>query len=266
MSNVNDNFLNDELDSFYEEELADVVTEDEQTQFILSEAIKRIEQAKLYETLLKHQLFGQGSARPEVLAEVEKEIRQFVLSRLEVLLGMKQEGTSIKPQMIQAESPFSKEQIEALGSLADRLLSRKEVPQSATPTLNAVVGHSAQEAQIKQVNASASVKVNAVKPAYTSHASAQPAKRRRKRSENVSQVVIERPDGSKEVVDQDYSQAVNPNNPPAKMPSQSQIDQMNAQSVSRMQGAMGASGGGLGQLLGQAIALSQQKNANVKEE
>lgn len=263
MSNVNDNFLNEEIDEFYEEELADTATEDEQTQFVLSEAIKRIEQAKLYETLLKHQLFGQGSARPEVLAEVEKEIRQFVLSRLEVLLGMKQEKHSSNAQ---SAPPFSKEQIEALGSLADRLLSKREMPQSSTPTLNTVAGPSTQDTQVKQVNAQAAVKINTVKPAYTSHASAQPAKRRRKRSENVSQVVIEHRDGTKETIDQDYSQAVNPKAPPVRMPSQAQIDQMNAQSVARMQGSVAGSGNGLGQLLGQAIALSQQKNANVKEE
>jgi len=236
---VNNNFLNEQIDEIYEEELA-VATEDEQTQFILSEAIKRIEQAKLYETLLKHQLFGQGSARPEIISAVEKEIKQFILNRLEILLGLKQE----KPPQASATSfasPFSSDQVEALTALADKLLSRKE---NETPSFSAVTQPTVNtvEASSQELNVvRPTVNVAYNKPVLNSVGSGQPApKKRRKRSENVSQVVVERRDGTKEVIDQDYSQAINPKSPPVRMPSQSQMDQMNAQQVSRKQGPMGA--------------------------
>jgi hypothetical protein len=258
MSDVNDNFLNQNLDDFYEEEVADVITEDAQTQFVLSEAVKRIEQAKLYETLLKHQLFGPGSARPEIIAVVEKEVKAFILSRLEILLGLKREGIAITPT--QQSLPFSKEQIEALEALANKLISRTEGerPAPAAPVLNPVAYANSVAPTVRTVG------TNQVAQAAQQ---VQPApKRRRARSNNVSQMAVQRADGSMVNVEQDYSQAVNPKAPPLKMPSQAHMDQMNAQQAAKAQ--QGTFGGNtdLGKLLGAAIALSQQKNANIKEE
>ncbi|MGH7241366.1 MAG: hypothetical protein ACREGB_03665, partial [Candidatus Saccharimonadales bacterium] len=108
----------DTVDQVLEDEFAEQAASEEQS-FVLSEAIKRIEQAKLYETLLKHQLFAPGSARPEVIDVVSTELKVFILNRLETLLGMKPEPTKTV-----ATQTFSDVQITALKTLADRMVAR----------------------------------------------------------------------------------------------------------------------------------------------
>ena len=92
-------------------------------------AIARIEQAKLYEALLNHQLFAPGSARPEIIKAVRKEFKEFIQFRLEVLLGIKADG---KPghtghaQSIQVKSPFSDEETVALKDIARKLVEKNQ--------------------------------------------------------------------------------------------------------------------------------------------
>lgn len=122
----------DELDEEYEyEDVDDVLAFDDDDEDyddggVVLEAVKRIEQAKLYESLLKHDFFAPGSAREEILDKVTNEIRTFILSRLEELMGMRQPASTVA-----VESPFSPEQTEALLSIAERLISKKQ-PQTAT--------------------------------------------------------------------------------------------------------------------------------------
>lgn len=125
---------------------------------VVSEALKRIEQAKLYETLLRHSLFAPGSARPEILNLVESQIRGFVTEQLEILVGLRtKEG--VKHQ--ETVSQFSEEQVGALKALADRVIKKDQTAQriaepqlvavgsasttTPTPTLNVVGGN-----QLKQ--------------------------------------------------------------------------------------------------------------------
>jgi len=132
-------FIDDEDDCEYEyEEIDEIIEEDEDEavveQEVVSEALKRIEQAKLYESLLKHDFFAEGSARPQIQNKVTSEIRSFILDRLNILLGMKPAAEAI----VQAKLPFSNDQVQALIAIADRLVSKNKTPQpvSHQPVIN----------------------------------------------------------------------------------------------------------------------------------
>lgn len=58
---------------------------------LLGTAMIRLDQARLYEMLVKHDLFEGVQANPIALKAVQKEIKTFIMDRLEILLGLKQE-------------------------------------------------------------------------------------------------------------------------------------------------------------------------------
>lgn len=99
---------------------------------VMYEAQARIEQANLYQTLLTHELFGPGSARQNILEKVQTEVKDFVLVRLEELLGMK---SSVKE--VAYALPFDDEEVSALKALATKVL-RRETNQNFTPEVRQV--------------------------------------------------------------------------------------------------------------------------------
>jgi len=265
MNKVNNNFLDDEQTSDESvtdeivEEIIEEVEEEELEQVattkVLNKAIERIEQAKLYEALLNHQLFGQGSARPEVMKTVRKEVKEFVQFRLEVLLGIRADGkvgshmASSTQQMV-VKSPFTEEETAALKGIANKLISKgnstpsinsvnvprptiQELPAVREPQVQEVEMEQEAEPEVQQASATRTrriVKKNGVvvsidgvpvksqKPAAQAAAPAQKTTRpKRQPTNNISTIT-----------GQDFGQAANPLRPPVPMPSQSQMDNMNA--------------------------------------
>lgn len=254
----NNNFLEEEVE--YEEvpesEItdADEILEDieqddrnnQETMKALSEAEKRIEQANLYKAILNSNLFGPGSARPEIIRTVDKEFKEFVMYRLEVLLGIKQDGQARGSSTQSAKSEFSANQVAALKDLANKLIKR-DGPQAApqptvvTPVIQPVVGNS--EPTVQQVGESAEAPqvkmVRRVVKRTNIQAPGQPAQpatkqRGRARSNNTSVITGE-----------DLSQAVNPLRPPVKMPSQAHMNAMNAEQAEKNARAKASESGAL---------------------
>jgi hypothetical protein len=235
------------------DEIAQNYIQEEESSFVLNEAMKRIEQAKLYEALLKHDLFGEGSARPEIIDAVKTEIKTFILSRLERLLGMKPEETATQAQ--RADLPFSDEEVDALKALASRVLntSKPAEQKAATPTIKPMTAQQDIQHKTTVVNT-----ISVPKQAYKTPRqqqpvqSAQPKQRKRRQSESVSKEGI------------DYAQVVDPTRKPLKMPSQSEIDAMNARQAESNSGSSGISGLGANTT---ATLLNhfQNLNKNVKE-
>ena len=91
----------------------------------MSEVDKRIEKASLYRALRSQELFAAGSAAPSIIQEVTEEIRAFVLSRLEALVGLRSD--TVTP-VVSAVSSFTPEQEMALKMLADKVLGRPSAP------------------------------------------------------------------------------------------------------------------------------------------
>lgn len=235
------------------ESISEHIDQTSQANLILSEAVKRIEQAKLYETLLKHSLFGPNSARPEIISTVENEIKQFILSRLEILLGIKP-----NPEQQKKDNLFSEEEVDALKAIASKLISKDRAVSTTQPTINQVRSGPTPALNINQpVQQIQKPVINQMPEA--SYSSQKQPKRRKQKSENVSAVT-----------NADYSQAVNPNAPPVKMPSQMQIDQLNAQLANMNSGSMptGMSGGSdpMSRLIGMAAQQMMSINKDVKEE
>lgn len=257
MNNINDNFLeNDEIeaDEIIEETITEIYDEEqaeEEQNEILSEAEKRIEQANLYQALLKHDLFAPGSARPEIIDAVRKEFKGFILSRLELLLGIKQEAP--KQVIQQVQSPFSDAEIQAIKAIAARLVE-KGAPQqpAAVSTPVPAVNTMAVTPQVQQarpavqtvgapVNAQKTVKTVVTRKivkqggqtvteqvqqqAPQQQAAAPKKSKGRKATGNVSAITGE-----------ELSQAVVEDNPalrPLAMPSQAMMDLMNAQQADK---------------------------------
>lgn len=259
MNNLNDNFLENDLnDQQYVEEIVEEIFEEEQMEEsqneILTEAEKRIEQANLYQALLKHDLFGPGSARPEIIDSVRKEFKGFILSRLEILLGIKPETQ--KQAQVQVQSPFSDEEISALKAIASRLM--KKEPAQVSPTVYSV----AQAAALPQKPL-----INTISAAPLVESSPQPKKIVKKTvvrkkvqqdlSDHVTDAIRYQPEvnpnkqkkretqNTSAITGQDYSQAIVDDNPalrPKPMPSAAEIDMLNAKQAEMNSRGTSASG------------------------
>lgn len=236
--NVNNNFLEEEIeyvdddstDEFVEElveEVEEEADEVDQASSVINEAMKRIEQANLYKALLNHQLFAPGSARPEIIVAVRREFKQFILSRLEVLLG-------IKPEAVQSpskatRSDFSDEELSAMKGIARRLIEKDKA--SASPSVVPVnvpqPKVQALEASIRDYEAEEQAPVKRVVRRVVKKArqpeSAPKTASRRKKSANLSST------------GEDLSQAVAVERPPLGMPSIETMNLMALQQASSNQ-------------------------------
>lgn len=105
----------------------------------LSEVQKRLLKADYYNALLQSPLFG-DDAHP-IAAEVEAEVREFVMHRLKVFLGMEQE---VRPAARQVASNFEPEHEVLLKRLAEAVLKKPSL-------MNALVGGSAAPQQTEEV-------------------------------------------------------------------------------------------------------------------
>ena len=230
--------------------------DDQQGSEVLAEAIERIEQAKLYESLIKHDFFAQGSARQEIQDRVTREIRGFILERLEILLGIKAPA-SRQPQQAVVSSPFDSEEVDALKMLAGRMIEKgRAVSQPTTfaePQVKQFAGTQS-EPQPRQVKPS-NPRPNQVKtqpPRQAPRPKAPPAK-----------ALIEKTPEER-LADGTYKpQAVSKTHPPKPMPNQLTMNAMNAAEVAKRQslGAVGLND----QILRLAVSASQSINRDIVE-
>lgn len=263
----NSNFL-DEAGNYQVDETIQSVESDysqqEEANLVVNEAIRRIEQAKLYEALLRNSLFDPSTGRPEIIAVVEKEMKGFILSRLEHLLGIK--PAAQESQAVAVDLPFTEEQVSALKALADRMLTKQPAPTMQTvsePTIKplASTSPSAPTAPIRAVSAPAARQPQVAQPRPAQAPAKAPAAQKRpgrKKSQNVS-----------EFTGQDYSQSAGDPEVAARrlpMPSADQMNAMAAVEAQRNQASIGGAMSREGQILQSAVLLAQKQNSHVSEE
>jgi hypothetical protein len=274
MSKVNKNFLEDDTqyqDSDTEEVIEEIVEEVEEeseeaaaTSKVMNEAMNRIEQAKLYEALLNHQLFAPGSAKNDIVKIVRKEVKDFVQFRMEVLLGMRADGKVGSHmqggQRGSGPSQFTDQQVSALRGIADKLISR-----GAQPTINTV---SVMQPQVQELSMPREPQVQEVEEAQPQQTrtvrtvtrrvvrrngeivseSSSPAPAQQRQGPAPKNKPREKTNNLDPKTGQDYGQAALPSKPPVAMPSQAQMDMMNANLADKnLRGA--STTGGLGQAL-----------------
>jgi len=233
------------------------------------QAVERIEQANLYLTLLNHQLFSPGSARPEIISAVENEIKNFILERLEVLLGMAQPKQEAAPSSI--IDLFTDEQLEALKAIADRLISKKPTVTPAAPQIMPVQAARQDERTVRQLQATpAVVKTDPPITPTKRRTSSTKTRKKAKKKKKPKTIVIRPPteeEGNRGSDGTNYSQAIGTALQPQQMPSQQQQNVLNQNSVDLAQGARSSGQAGeIGTLLNAAIMLAQKQNQNIKED
>ena len=90
---------------------------------IMQQSIMRLGQARLYEMFLKHDLFGEVDVEESVKRVVEKELKTFILERLQILLGIKREPEVVETQVIQqitTPPQFNDIEVEFLKALSNK--------------------------------------------------------------------------------------------------------------------------------------------------
>jgi len=95
-----------------------VSNEDDDDDFteVLSDARLRLEQGRLYEMVIQHNLFNDLDADPRAIKSVQNQIRKFARERMEIMLGIRQEQTVANNATVM--SPFNGLEVDILKKLA----------------------------------------------------------------------------------------------------------------------------------------------------
>jgi hypothetical protein len=115
----------------YEEEQS----EDEDFSTVLSDARSRMEQGRLYEMIMDHNIFAGADADEKAIKHVTKQIRNFAKEQMEIMLGMRQEPSKA-PALAAADFPFNDLEVAALKDLAymaTKGASARDEAQTFTP-------------------------------------------------------------------------------------------------------------------------------------
>lgn len=84
---------------------------------VLNNANLRLEQGRLYQMIINHDIFGETDADAKAIKNVQREIRKFARERMEIMLGMRHE--SAKEEVI--SSPFNELEVIALKAIAAQM-------------------------------------------------------------------------------------------------------------------------------------------------
>lgn len=105
-------------EEFYEDFVEEYDEDEEDQQSLMDNARIRLEQGRLYEMLIKHDLFDGVDALPQAVENVQKEMKAFIMERLEILLGMKSEKEPV--QHVTYDSQFNDLEVQVLRRLASK--------------------------------------------------------------------------------------------------------------------------------------------------
>lgn len=100
------------------EYLVEQVQEEDEDDYesVLSDARLRLEQGKLYEMIMNHNLFEGVDSDPRAAKSVQKQIRKFAKEQMEIMLGMRTEATVNSGGMV--SSPFNDLEVDVLKKIA----------------------------------------------------------------------------------------------------------------------------------------------------
>jgi hypothetical protein len=128
-----DMYEDEEYDEEFYEDFIEEYTEDDELS-IVDEAHVRLDQGRLYKMLIGHNLFEGVDADPTAIANVQKELKDFILERLEILLGMRAEKEKSEATHVTVQSDFNELEVQALKMIASKVTrGRSEVEQETEP-------------------------------------------------------------------------------------------------------------------------------------
>lgn len=110
---------NDLIEDTEEYDLTEELEEEEEDySSVLSDARLRLEQGRLYETIMNHELFDGMDADPAAVKHVQRQIRKFAKEQMEIMLGMRRE--TAKVERLEIDFPFNEVEVRVLRLLADK--------------------------------------------------------------------------------------------------------------------------------------------------
>jgi hypothetical protein len=83
---------------------------------ILVDARLRLEQGRLYEMIMNHDIFQGADADPKAVKYVQKQIRNFAKEQMEIMLGMRKETSIV--ERLEIDFPFNALEVDTLRALA----------------------------------------------------------------------------------------------------------------------------------------------------
>lgn len=265
----NDEQIDDELDIIDDSMVDDIIDTADNDDYGVGELRDRFEQFKLYELLMNHKLFSPGSVDPRIAIFVEREVKTFIASRMKVLMGREPDSSAPRQSL---NNVFTSDQVEALKSIADRLVQKGHQPMpSREPQLNPAQGSNVGHGE----NAGAALSKQ-VAPVIGSRPTVNTTRRKKRAIEVRTPSSEEIPIGEYRLPTPEegnmgsdgtiYAQVAPPLRgriPPPTAEQANAIYAMEAEKNARaFQGSPAGSGGSV---LNTAILLSQKKNANVPE-
>jgi hypothetical protein len=232
------------MSEIWDDENLDLEEEVERAEesFLQSELVRRISKAKLFESLLTASFFDEEDVEESIKKEVEKEIKSFIVLKLEELLGLKQaDKPKAVPQSIQNTKTKSNKTV--FGLTEEEMIALKMVAKKVT---------GAQTQDKKIINKKRKLSETAKEP-QTRAAGKTKTESELEKSSNVSRTT-----------GQNYAQVNNPEKIP--QPSQEAINQLMQAQASRAFSNFSSGNTPESQIMAAAIGLAQQKNKNVKED
>lgn len=107
-------------EEFYEDFIEEYDDEEEELDTV-NEAHVRLEQGRLYNMLINHNLFEGVDADPTAIANVQKQLKEFILEKLEEMLGMRAKKEKTGTQQIVVQSDFNELEIQVLKRVASKM-------------------------------------------------------------------------------------------------------------------------------------------------
>lgn len=108
-------------DEFYEDFIEEYEDEEEDEVNTVNEAHVRLEQGRLYNMLINHNLFEGVDADPVAIANVQKQLKEFILEKLEEMLGMRAKKEESQTQQVVVQSDFNELEIQVLKRVASKM-------------------------------------------------------------------------------------------------------------------------------------------------
>jgi hypothetical protein len=105
----------DELDEISDESAFELTNTESN---VIYNARLRLEQAKLYELLINHNLFEGVDASEQAIKNVQNELKFYIVKRLEILLGIREQVVRTESTAVAAEPQFNEVEADFLKQLA----------------------------------------------------------------------------------------------------------------------------------------------------
>lgn len=103
-----------------EAEFEDILVEEDEDDYsaVLSDARLRLEQGRLYEMIMNHDLFEGMDSDPAAVKHVQRQIRKFAKEQMEIMLGMRKETSKV--ERLEIDFPFNAVEVQVLKMVASK--------------------------------------------------------------------------------------------------------------------------------------------------